>query len=88
MATNLRLSEAAAEALRRAAETSGRSQQELLREAVDRYLGLDAPGSDRERARTSGLVTTGTPFRDVTPSVRLPRGVSTRDLVRADDDPR
>lgn len=88
MATNLRLSEAAARALRQAAEATGRSQQDLLREAVDRYLGLDSPGADRQRARAAGLVRPGTPFRDVTPTVRLPRGVTTRDLLQRDDDPR
>ena len=88
MATNLRLSEAAAQALRKAAEASGRSQQDLLREAVDRYLGLDTSVSDRERARAAGLVRPGRPFRDVVPTVQLARGRSTRDLLQADDDPR
>jgi hypothetical protein len=88
VAMNLRLSDAAARALRAAAEASGRSQQDLLREAVDRYLGLSPTASDRDRARASGLVRTGTPFRDVVPSVRLPSGVSTRDLLDADHDPR
>jgi hypothetical protein len=88
VATNLRLSEAAAQALRRAAEASGRSQQDLLREAVDRYLGLDASGTDRDRARSSGLVRPGLPFRDVVPTVHLSPGATTRDLLQADDDPR
>lgn len=88
VAVNLRLSKAAADALRRVAESTGRSQQQLLREAVDRYLGLDAPGSDRERARTAGLVRPGTPFRDVGPTVRLPHGGTTRELLDPDADPR
>lgn len=88
MATNLRLSESAAQALRRAAENTGRSQQELLREAVDRYLGLDSPGSDRERARAAGVVRPGAPFRDVSPTVRLPGGLTIRHLLDRDDDPR
>lgn len=88
MATNLRLSEAAADALRRTAESTGRSQQQLLREAVDRYLGLASPGSDRERARTAGLVRAGTPFRDVEPTVQLPHGGTTRHLLDPDADPR
>lgn len=88
VATNLRLSEAAAEALRRAAEATGRSQQQLLREAVAQYLGLDTPGADRERARTAGLVRPGTPFRDVAPTVRLPDETTIRELLDPDADPR
>ena len=88
MATNLRLGDAAAAALRRAAEATGRSQQQLLREAVDQYLGLGSPGSDRMRARAAGLVRPGTPFRDVTPTVQLPEGITTRHLLERDTDPR
>jgi plasmid stability protein len=40
MATNLRLRPATEAALRERAASSGRSQQELIREALDRYLGL------------------------------------------------
>jgi hypothetical protein len=85
---NLRLSDDAARALRAASESSGRSQQDLLREAVDRYLGLSPAATDRDRARAGGLVRPGTPFRDVSPTVRLPSGLTTRDLIDADDDPR
>ncbi|PZF83786.1 ribbon-helix-helix protein, CopG family [Jiangella anatolica] len=41
MATNLRLRPEAAQALRAEAERSGRSQQEVLRAALDSYLGID-----------------------------------------------
>jgi hypothetical protein len=44
MATNLRLSEAAAAAVRQEAERSGRSQQDVIRDAVDSYLGAPQPG--------------------------------------------
>lgn len=43
MAVNLRLRPDAEEALRREGERSHRSQQDVLRAAVDRYLGLDDP---------------------------------------------
>jgi len=44
MATNLRLRPAAEAALRERAASTGRSQQELIRDALDRYLGLtEAP---------------------------------------------
>jgi hypothetical protein len=49
VATNLRLRPDAEAALRAEAERSGRSQQEILRDAVDRYLDLvggDPTGDD------------------------------------------
>jgi len=84
MATNLRLTPAAATAMRQAAWASGRSQQELIREAVDRYLGLTST-SDRDRAVSSGLVKSPTQFVDVEPSVRLPESTSSADLLARDD---
>lgn len=80
MATNLRLTEAAAAALRAAAKKSGRSQQDLLREAVDRFLGV----SDRELAVASGLVKPPSPFIDTAADVELPAGVSVLDLLDRD----
>ena len=85
MATNLRLSERAAAALRDASERSGRSQQDLLREALDRYLGLVADQQSRDRAIASGLVDPPTPFRDVSPSITLRRGRTTLDLLDRDE---
>lgn len=86
MSTNLRLSEEAATALRKAATQSGRSQQDLLREAVDRYLGLNAAPSSRDRAVTAGLVKAPTPFRDVVPFIRLRRGRTILELLDRDSD--
>ena len=45
MATNLRLRPDAEQAVRERAALTGKSQQELIREAVDRYLGLNPPVS-------------------------------------------
>jgi hypothetical protein len=84
MATNLRLDERAAAALRAAARATGRSQQELLREAVDRYLGLRAT-SDRERAVASGLVEDPSPLVDFAAGIALPAGVGVLDLLDRDD---
>lgn len=84
MATNLRLSEEAAAALRTAACSTGRSQQDLIREAVDRFLGLPA-SSDRDRAVASGLVKAPASFVDVRPSISLPGDVSILDLLERDD---
>ncbi len=84
VSTNLRLNEAAAAALREAARRSGRSQQDLLREAVDRFLGLGEETSSRDRALAQGLVRAPSPFRDVSPSVPLARGVTTLGLLDRD----
>ncbi len=86
MSTNLRLDERAAAALRAAAAKSGRSQQELLREAVDRYLGLDEAPSSRERALAQGLVKAPTPMLDVEPWIHLSSGTTTLDLLDRDSD--
>ncbi|MBA2640883.1 MAG: ribbon-helix-helix protein, CopG family [Nocardioidaceae bacterium] len=84
MATNLRLGAEAAEALRAAARASGRSQQDLLRDAVDRFLGIGST-SARERAVASGLVRAPAPFVDTEPTVRLSDGESSLDLLERDD---
>jgi len=86
MSTNLRLSPDAAAALREAARVSGRSQQELLREAVDRYLGLSRAGGTRDQAVAAGLVRPPSPFRDTKPALRLSRGVSSLGLLDRDED--
>lgn len=85
MSTNLRLSKHAATALREASRKSGRSQQDLLREAVDRYLGLSKDAATRERAVSSGLVSPPAPFHDPAPAVEL-SGVSTLELLARDSD--
>ena len=85
MATNLRLSPKAADALRAAAKRSGRSQQDLLREAVDRYLGL-GDQTDLDRAVADGRVHRPTAFRDVRPLGAMPGPLATLDLLDRDDD--
>ena len=85
MSTNLRLSAEAAAALRSASVRTGRSQQELLREAVDRYLGLSGTEGSREKAVGAGLVQVPTPFQDVEPDVRPPAGQTTLELLGRDD---
>lgn len=84
VSTNLRLSTEAATALRAASRRTGRSQQDLLREAVNRYLGLGPGDNPRERAVTVGLVKAPSPFQDVEPSVVLPDGVDILDLLDRD----
>ena len=87
MATNLRLRPDAEAALRAAAEQSGRSQQEILREALDRYLDLGGrePTRDDALCRSSALLPPRAPYRRVTPSVTLPAGVTILDLLDRDE---
>ncbi|MFC9694046.1 ribbon-helix-helix protein, CopG family [Kribbella sp. NPDC056951] len=89
MAMNLRLSPEVASALQAESERTGKSQQEIIREAVARHLhlvGREAPLSDREQARASGLVRPArVPYRKVTPTLRLPKGVTTLDLLDRED---
>ena len=86
MSTNLRLSREAAAALREVSAKTGRSQQELIREAVDRFLGRTGEPGARQRAITSGLVRPPTRFQDIAPSIRLERGLTTADLLDRDGD--
>ncbi len=85
MATNLRLRPDAEEAVRREAARTGRSQQEVIREAVDQYLELPPP--DRARSEAESLVAAGvvlparSPFRQVSPSLSLPEGKTSLDLL-------
>jgi hypothetical protein len=89
MALNLRLRPEAEEALRAEAERSGRSQQELLREAVDKYLGLsstEGPKHEWDHLITSGkvLLPRGE-YRKVMPTKTLPEGQRTIDLLDRED---
>lgn len=83
---NLRLGQKAAEALRRASRQSGRSQQDLLRDAVDRFLGLEDSEGARARAVATGLVKMPTRFCDITPTIELPPDVRTLDLLDREGD--
>lgn len=75
MATNLRLRPDAEEAVRAEAARTGKSQQDVIREAVDRYLGL-APMSERLRSPRSA-------YREPEP-VALGERSSTELLARDD----
>lgn len=86
MSTNLRLSDAAAEALRAVAQQSGRSQQDLLREAVDRFLGLSTTADSRARAVAAGLVRPPSAFADVEPTLDPGPGGSSLALLHRDDE--
>jgi hypothetical protein len=89
VATNLRLRADAEQALRREAERTGRSQQDLIREAVDRYLGLAGARpatSDRDVVVSSGLALPARrAYDELDEPVELPDGLTTIDLLDRDD---
>lgn len=89
MATNLRLRPEAESALREAAERSGRSQQELIREALDRYLGLDAAQPARDSlddlVRKGLVVLPKEPLSKPQRRLKLPAGVTSLDLLDRED---
>jgi predicted DNA-binding protein len=85
MSTNLRLSAELAGALREAAERTGRSQQEIVREAIAKELGLAPDLTAMQRAVQAGTVQAPEPFRDVEPALTLPKGTSSLDLLDRED---
>lgn len=100
MATNLRLRPEAVRALRAEAERTGRSQQDVLRAAVDSYLGIDTGlgtepvhrrdarggASELDQLIAAQLVRPPrSPYRRPARRLTLPRGVTTADLLDRDD---
>jgi hypothetical protein len=89
MATNLRLRPDAEQALRDEAARTGRSQQEILREAVDVYLGLHESRPARTEADVliAGRVVLPPrrPFAESEELAELGPGTSTLDLLERDD---
>jgi hypothetical protein len=89
MATNLRLRPEAEEAVRIEAERTGCSQQEVIRTAIDRHLGL-SPNPDAPRG-IDPLVATGVarapraPYRKATKRIALGVGVNSADLLDRSD---
>lgn len=84
---NLRLGAEAEAALRAEAERTGRSQQDILREAIGSYLGL-IPGQagDIDPLISRGKVERPrVPFRDVRPRLHLRPGENSLDLLHRDD---
>jgi hypothetical protein len=92
VATNLRLRPDAEAALRAEAERSGRSQQEILRDAVDRYLDLvgddptgDDPTGGDALLRSGALLPPRTRYRRVMPTTTLPAGTTSLELLDRDE---
>ncbi len=88
MATNLRLRPDAEDAVRAEAKRTGRSQQEVIREAIDRYLvlGPETAGSDLDLLVASGAVRPPRlPYRRPRRRLTLPVGVTTAELLDRSD---
>jgi len=89
MATNLRLRPDTESALRSESERTGRSQQELIREALDRYLGIGlqrpASSSVDELIATGALRAARHPYRRASHLLKLPDGLTSGDLLERDD---
>ena len=68
-----------------------RSQQELIREAVEEYLGLKADEFRRYRGTRDELIARGilrppdTPYREATTMLMLPPGVYSLDPLMRED---
>lgn len=77
----------AEEAVRREALRTGRSQQEVIREAVNRHLGLAA--TERPRDELGALIATGVVrhrgSHPLTWRLRLAEGMASADLLDRDD---
>lgn len=89
MALNLRLRPEAENALRAESDRSGRSQQEIIREALDRHLGLTTSkenGHEWDHLITSGKVLPPRgEYRRVVPTKTLPEGQRSIDLLDRED---
>ncbi len=85
MATNLRLRREAEDAIRTEAARTGQSQQELIRAAVDAYLGLSETKPPRSEAEalvaTHAALPARTPFFEVAQMLQLAEGVTTLGLL-------
>ena len=79
------MSDELAGALREAAAQRGRSQQDIVREAIAKEVGLGPDVTDMRRAVRAGLVDEPEPFRDVEPLLTLPEGTSSGDLLDRED---
>lgn len=86
MATNLRLRPEAEHALREKSAATGRSQQELIRMAIDEFLGLATPRTATlDELIAAGVLTAPRPVRDGVPPLTLPDGMTSADLLDRED---
>jgi predicted DNA-binding protein len=85
MSTKLRLNDELAAALREESARTGRSQQEIVREAIAVRLGLVPDETTLGEATRDGWVEAPEPFRDFEPPLTLPPARSSIDLLERDD---
>jgi hypothetical protein len=90
MATNLRLRPEAEEALRERSERTGDSQQKIIRDAIDAYLGrveesTPVPGSIADLVARGVLIAARTPLRHSVTPLALPPGMTSLDLLHRDE---
>jgi predicted transcriptional regulator len=85
VSTNLRLSDELAAALRKESIRTGRSQQEIVRDAIASKLGLVAKETAVAEAIREGRVEAPEPFQDFEPHLTLPPGQSSIDLLERDE---
>lgn len=90
MATNLRLGTEAQEAVRNEAQRTGRSQQDVIRDAVDRHLGLSSALPHLEeptalQTSSSALRPPRTPYRRPDVRLVLPDELTLAELLDRDD---
>jgi predicted transcriptional regulator len=85
MSTNLRLSEELAGALREKAAQTGRSQQDIVRDAIAKELGMTSASTPMEHAIRAGMVEAPEPFRDTEPTLTLPPDTRSLDLLDRED---
>ncbi|MEP6478214.1 MAG: ribbon-helix-helix protein, CopG family [Rhodoglobus sp.] len=88
MATNLRLRPAMEAALREESERTGCSQQEIIRQALEQFLGESKPPAARGSIAdllARGVLKPATPYRRPHRLLKLPEGVTSLDLLDRED---
>lgn len=86
MATNLRLRPETERALRERSERTGRSQQDLIRAALDAYLGLEPPATQTlDELIAAGVVSPPRPMLEPIQRITLPAGMTSLDLLQRED---
>lgn len=83
MATNLRLRPESEAALKAESERTGLSQQAIMRLAIDEHLGLTA--RPQARLLPDWVIPAADAYRRIEPSLVLPEGVTTLDLLDRED---
>ncbi|TAM70430.1 MAG: ribbon-helix-helix protein, CopG family [Microbacteriaceae bacterium] len=87
MPTNLRLRPEVAAAVKSEAARTNRSQQDIMRTAIETYLIGDSTSSAAAREPNTGLglIPPRSPWRQATTRIHLAPGVSSTDLLGRDD---